>query len=246
VPVHDTEDKTWRHLDFFQYQAHLHAKLPRVRCPEHGVRQVMVSWARPGSGFTLLFEALLITFASAMPVTKVAAFTGEHDTRICRVLDHYVTAERAQLDFSGVERVGVDETAAARGQDYVSVFMDADAHRVLFASLCRAKLSAKAAELLFPGDDQAARRYSLMAPPRTRCRRTGALIGTTVPPGRGRVAGCPDSDGDDAHGNVARSWPAPCGRAVPCRRGRGRCTPAVRCPRTFPRSSSLSGCAAES
>ena len=47
--------------------------------------------------------------------------------------------------------------------------------------LCRAKLSAKAAELLFPGDDQAARRYSLMAPPRTRCRRTGALIGTTVP-----------------------------------------------------------------
>ena len=47
--------------------------------------------------------------------------------------------------------------------------------------LCRAKLSAKAAELLFPVDDQAARRYSLMAPPRTRCRRTGALIGTTVP-----------------------------------------------------------------
>jgi hypothetical protein len=48
-------------------------------------------------------------------------------------------------------------------------------------TVCRAKLSAKAAELLFPGDDQAARRYSLMAPPRTRCRRTGALIGTTVP-----------------------------------------------------------------
>jgi transposase len=136
-PVHDTEDKTWRHLDFFQYQAHLHAKLPRVRCPEHGVRQVTVSWARPGSGFTLLFEALLITFASAMPVARVAAFTGEHDTRIWRVLDHYVATERAKLDFSGVERVGVDETAAARGQDYVSVFMDADAHRVLFATAGR-------------------------------------------------------------------------------------------------------------
>ena len=126
--------QAWRHLDFFQYQAHLHAKLPRVRCPEHGVRQVTLSWARPGSGFTLLFEALLMTFASAMPVAKVAAFTGEHDTRIWRVLDHYVATERAKLDFSGVERVGVDETAAARGQDYVSVFMDADAHRVLFAT----------------------------------------------------------------------------------------------------------------
>jgi transposase len=84
--VNDTEDKTWRHLDFFQYHAYLHAKLPRVICTEHGVRQVTVSWARPGSGFTLLFEALLITFAAAMPVAQVAAFTGEHDTRIWRVL----------------------------------------------------------------------------------------------------------------------------------------------------------------
>ncbi len=105
-----------------------------LRCPEHGVRQVAVSWARPGSGFTLLFEALLITFASSMPVARVAAFTGEDNTRIWRVLKHYVTTERAKLDFSTVERVGVDETAAARGQDYISVFMDADAHRVLFAT----------------------------------------------------------------------------------------------------------------
>jgi transposase len=133
-PVHDTEDKTWRHLDFFQHQAYLHARLPRVVCPEHGTHQVTVSWARPGSGFTLLFEALLITFAEAMPVAKVAAFTGEQDTRIWRVLDHYVTKERAKLDFSTVERVGVDETAAARGQDYVSVFMDPDSRRVLFAT----------------------------------------------------------------------------------------------------------------
>jgi transposase len=35
-PVHDTADKTWRHLDFFQYKALLHARLPRVLCPEHG------------------------------------------------------------------------------------------------------------------------------------------------------------------------------------------------------------------
>jgi transposase len=133
-PVHDTEDKTWRHLDFFQYQAHLHARLPRVQCPQHGVRQVTVSWARPGSGFTLLFEALLITFGAAMPVARVAAFTGEQDTRIWRVLRHYVDRERAKLDFSTVDKVGVDETAAARGQDYVSIFMDTDSRRVLFAT----------------------------------------------------------------------------------------------------------------
>jgi transposase len=54
-PVHDTVDTTWRHLDFFQHRALLHVRLPRVRYPEHGVRQVSVPWARPGSGFTLLF-----------------------------------------------------------------------------------------------------------------------------------------------------------------------------------------------
>ena len=44
-PVHDTHDKTWRHLDFFQHKAFLHARVPRVRCPEHGVRLVEVGWA---------------------------------------------------------------------------------------------------------------------------------------------------------------------------------------------------------
>ncbi|MGH3907353.1 MAG: transposase family protein, partial [Pseudonocardiaceae bacterium] len=61
-PVHDIHDKTWRHLDFFQHKAFLHARVPRVRCPEHGVRLVSVPWARPGSGFTMLFEALVLTF----------------------------------------------------------------------------------------------------------------------------------------------------------------------------------------
>jgi transposase len=133
-PVHDTVDKTWRHLDFFQHKALLHARLPRVRCPEHGVRQVSVPWARPGSGFTLLFEALVLSFAAAMPMAKVAAMTREHDTRIWRVVEHHVHAAREQLDCTSVRRVGMDETSAAKGQDYVSIFADLDAPRVVFAT----------------------------------------------------------------------------------------------------------------
>src|SRR6476661_10388451 len=132
--VHDTADKTWRHMDFFQYKALLHARLPRVCCPEHGVRQVSVSWARPGSGFTMLFEALALTFAKAMPVAKVAELTREHDTRIWRVLEHHVRAARDQQDFSAVTKVGMDETSAGKGQDYVSIFADMVAARVLFAT----------------------------------------------------------------------------------------------------------------
>lgn len=51
-PVRDTMERTWRHLYFFQYKAFIHASVPRVACPEHGVRTVTVPWARPGSGFT--------------------------------------------------------------------------------------------------------------------------------------------------------------------------------------------------
>jgi transposase len=133
-PVHDTDSKTWRHLDFFQHQAYLHARVPRVVCPEHGTRQVSVPWAREGSGFTLLFEAFVLELAPHMPVAAIARMVGEHDTRIWRVLEHYVEAAREELDFSEVERVGMDETSARRGQDYVSVFMDLDAGRVMFAT----------------------------------------------------------------------------------------------------------------
>lgn len=132
--VYDSENKTWRHMDFFQHKAFLHARVPRVRCAEHGVHQVALSWARPGSGFTLLFEALLITYAAAMPVARLAAMVREHDTRIWRVLEHHVNTQRAKLSFAEVTKVGMDETAAARGQDYVSVFMDLLKARVLFAT----------------------------------------------------------------------------------------------------------------
>jgi transposase len=98
------------------------------------VRQISVPWARPGSGFTLLFEALVLSFATAMPVAKVAAMTAEHDTRIWRVLEHHVLAARDQLDCSGVHRVGMDETSARKGQDYISIFADLDARRVIFAT----------------------------------------------------------------------------------------------------------------
>jgi transposase len=135
-PVYDSEPKIWRHLDFFQHQAYLHARVPRVTCPTHGTRQVALAWARPGSGFTLLFEALLMALLAQMPVKAVAELVGEHDTRLWRLLHHHVAQARAKLDMGEVTRVGVDETSARRGQDYVSLFVDLDAPkpRVLVAT----------------------------------------------------------------------------------------------------------------
>lgn len=154
--VHDSDTKTWRHLDFFQHRAYLTARVPRVRCPTHGVRQVTLAWARPGSGFTLLFEALLLELAPHMPVAALARMVCEHDTRIWRVLEHYVFTARETLDFSGVRRIGMDETSARRGQDYVSIFMDLDhTPRVLFATDNRDAKTVQrfAADLLAHGGD---------------------------------------------------------------------------------------------
>lgn len=138
--VHDTRARTWRHLNFFQYQAFLHADLPRVRCSKCGkTKQVPVPWARPGSGFSLLMEALLVVLAKQMPVRAVAQLLGLHDGRIWRVLDHYVEAARSREAFSSVRSVGLDETASRRGHNYISLFHDLIGRRMLFACEGREK-----------------------------------------------------------------------------------------------------------
>lgn len=132
--AYDTQEMTWRHLNFFQHEAYLHAFVPRVTCTACGVKKVAVPWARAGSGFTLLFEALVMTMLTSMPVAAVARIAGEQDTRLWRILHAYIDEARAKADFSKVSRVAFDETAARRGHDYVSLFVDLDQHRVLFAT----------------------------------------------------------------------------------------------------------------
>jgi transposase len=132
LKAYDTEEKTWRHLDFFQHQAFLTARVPRVECPEHNVRLVAVPWARPRSGFTLLFEALVMAMVAEMPVASVAGLVGESDMRIWRIVHHYVDEAVDAQNLQGVGRVGIDETSSRRGQDYVSVFADLDQRRGVF------------------------------------------------------------------------------------------------------------------
>jgi transposase len=132
LKAYDTAEKTWRHMDFWQHQTYLSARVPRVECPEHKVRQVALPWARPQSGFTLLFEALIMAMVSEMPVKALAGLVGEHDTRVWRVVHHYVDQAVDAQDLCGVERVGIDETSSRRGHEYVSVFADLDERRGVF------------------------------------------------------------------------------------------------------------------
>jgi transposase len=133
-PVHDTAEKEWRHLDFFQHQAFISARVPRINCNACGVRLVNVPWARPGSNFTLLMEALILELVRQMPVHGVARLTGISDGALWRVINHYVDEAVAKIDCSHLVQVGVDETSARKGHDYISCFFDMDARRLVFAT----------------------------------------------------------------------------------------------------------------
>ena len=125
-PAHDTVWRRWRHLDFWQHATVLGARVPRVRCGEHGVRQAAVPWAREGSGFTLMFEAFAMMLCGEMPVAAAARMVGEHDTRLWRVVRHHVGEAHKRQDWSGVDTVAVDETATRKGHRYATVVVDID------------------------------------------------------------------------------------------------------------------------
>ena len=132
--AYDTSDKTWRHLSFFQHEAYLHARVPRVKCDACGVKQIGVPWAREDSGFSLLFEAFIMSMVKVMPVNNVAEKVNEHDTRLWRIVLHYVEKARDRSVFSDVIRAAFDETSARKGHDYVTLFSDLDTRRVIFVA----------------------------------------------------------------------------------------------------------------
>jgi transposase len=105
--------------------------VPRTWCRTDGVHQVPVPWAREGSGFTLMMEALVMLLSAEMPVDAMADLLDEHDTRLWRVLMHYVEQAHAKSDWSAVRRIAVDETSARRGRRYVTNVLDAENSRLL-------------------------------------------------------------------------------------------------------------------
>lgn len=134
--AHDFQEKTWRHLNFFQHHCYIHASVPRVKCPEHGVKRIDVPWARKGSAFTLLFEQAALTLVREMPVNAAARIIEITDKRLWRIVEHYVDKAIGQFELSDVEAIGLDETASKRGHNYVTVFIDMEKRQepVLFAT----------------------------------------------------------------------------------------------------------------
>lgn len=157
--MHDRVRREWRHLDFFQFEAWLHAEVPRIKCDACGkVSQLPVPWAREGSGFTLLFEALSLSLCRELPVAQAAGLLRVAAKRLWTRIAHYVGTARAQDDMRGVRQIGIDETRVKKGHEYLTVVHDLDAKRLLFACPGRdhATVAAFAEDLTAHGGDPAA------------------------------------------------------------------------------------------
>jgi len=132
--AYDTTEKEWRHLNFFQYACYLVVRVPRTDCPDDGILQIEVPWARDGADFTFLFESFAMTLVREMPVNKVSQIIKVDDNKLWRMMQYYTETAREREDYSSVKQIGVDETSKAKGHDYVSLFVDLAKKRTIFVA----------------------------------------------------------------------------------------------------------------
>ena len=132
--AYDTVDKTWRHLNFFEHECYLHCRNPRIKPGNNKIELITPPWAGRNTGFTLLFEAMVIEMCRHMPIHTVSAMINETDNKLWRLLDKYVEEVRELEDFSEIKAVGLDETSRAKGHEYVTLFVDLEERRTLFVT----------------------------------------------------------------------------------------------------------------
>ena len=133
--AYDTDERVWRHLDFWDWKTYMHARLPRTKCGAcQKIAQVEVKWSRPKSHFTLHFESWAMRLMAEMPVNAAARELREHDTRMWRIFHHYIDKAMDKLDLTRVKRLAIDETSSRRGHRYITLFVDVDTKTVLFAT----------------------------------------------------------------------------------------------------------------
>jgi transposase len=130
--VYDTKQKTWRHLNFFQHPCYLHCRVPRITTSQGKVKLVQTPWSRPGSGFTLLFEAYVMALIeSEMPMNKIGELLNENAHRLWTIFNHWVGLAYAADMPSVPKKLGIDETSRKKGHEYITVAVDIDERRVI-------------------------------------------------------------------------------------------------------------------
>jgi len=137
APVYDRGEgrRRWRALDLGPLQAYLEAEAPRVKCPEHGVIVVQVPWARHAAGFTYAFEDMVSWLAAHCSKSAVQDLMRIAWRSVGRIVTRVVAdAQREQDRFANLTQIGIDEISYKRGQNYLTVVVDHDTGRLIWAA----------------------------------------------------------------------------------------------------------------
>ena len=141
-PVHDHQGpRTWRHLDTCQLQTILIASVPRVRCPEHGVRIVQIPWAESYGRFTLLFERMVLSWLQDASQSAVAERLGLSWDEVHGMMKRAVERGLKRRQFLNLRHLGIDEKSFRRGHRYATLVNDLDAGHVLYVAEDRRETS---------------------------------------------------------------------------------------------------------
>lgn len=121
------EERSWRHLDTCQVRTFVRARIPRVECDEHGVRQVLVPWAEPLSRFTLMMERfaidVLLQASTVLAATRLLRISWDEAWGI---KERAVTRGLARKQERVPEHIGVDEKAFRKGHSYMTIVCDVE------------------------------------------------------------------------------------------------------------------------
>ena len=129
-PGYDSQPRRWRHLDTCQFQTILEANVPRCTCPEHGVKQVRVPWAEPGSRFSALFERLAIDWMQECGRSATARQLDLSWSEADGIMQRAVDRGLARRPATTTAVLGVDEKSF-QGREFVTVVCDLDDGTVL-------------------------------------------------------------------------------------------------------------------
>jgi len=127
LPLYDhVASRSWRHLNSGPFQTWVHARLPRVGCLWHGVRQIHAPWALPRAQFTRAFEGWAIDVLRETDVLGATRLLQISWDEAWGIMERAVARGRRAKGQRVIVRLGVDEKAIAKGQSYFTVVNDLD------------------------------------------------------------------------------------------------------------------------